>query len=403
MAKGDHDRAESALKTQGGTMQNTQDTTVGRIQGTQGQMSNNYQQGSGANLTSYNDIMGKYNSLYENPFGTDPNAIGGGLGTGGGGGYTSSTQGIYGDLANNGGGYGWDGMFRGAMGNAINTFGEFANNGGFNDQAIADLRARGIAPTRAVYQNAQNDLNRSRSLSGGGANYAASAAKLARDQAYTIGDMNTNVNAGIAEMQQKGRLAGAQGLSSTGAAGQGLSTDIDSLNAQMKLAGLSGLDSIDARNAAAGAASGARADQNAKDMFNARMGILGGQQDMYSANPALLNVTGGQLFNADQNLLTGQQLQNQIGGTMINGTQGLQNIPGNFGQAMGNVGSVLGAAGQVAGGLMGGFGGLGGGFNQMPVQQNFQQAQQMGNPITFGQLGQYAPQQNYPPIDRRLQ
>ena len=390
MAKGDHDRAESALKTQGSQMQNTQNQTAGRLQNTQGQMSGNYNQAAGANLTTYDDIMGKYNSLYGDPYGNG-GAGPAGAGGGGGGGYTSSTQGIYSDLANNGGGYGWDGMFRGAMGDAISGYGEFAQNGGFNDQAIQDLRARAIAPTRAVYQNAQNDLNRSRSLTGGGANFAAAQSKLNRDLAYGIGDMNVNANAGIAEMQQKGRLAGLQGLSSTGAAGQGLSTNIDQLNFQGKALGLQGLDTIDARNAAAASAAGSRADASASDLLRARMGILGGMQDMYTANPALLNVTGNQLLQADQNLLGGQQSQNQIGMGMINGTQNLNNIPGNFGQVMNNVKDVVGVGSQIAGGLMGGFGNLGGGQQQLPVQSgNFGAAQQLGNPVSFGQLGQYS-------------
>jgi hypothetical protein len=401
MAKGDHDRAESALKDQGGKMQTSQDATSGSLNQANTGFQNTYNQGSAANMDTYGNVMGKYNDLYNNPFGMGEGLANGGLGSGGGGGYTSSTAGIYSDLANNGGGYGWDPMMRGAFGNAISGFGDFAQNGGFSDQGIADIRARAIAPTRAVYQNAQSDLDRSRSLSGGSANYAASKAKMTRDLAYGISDANVNANAGIAEMQQKGRLAGLQGLSSTGAAGQGLSTDIDSLNAQMKLAGLSGLDTVDARNAAAGSAAGARADQSAKDYFNARMGTLGGMQDMYSANPALLNVSGNQLLQSGQNLLANQQNQNDIGRTMIGGTQNLQNIPGDFGQAMNKVKDVVGIGAQIGGAIMGA-GGIGGGQQQLPVQQNFPAAQQMGNPISMGQFGQYAPPMQQP-IDRRLQ
>lgn len=380
MAKGDHDRAERAINTQGSQMQNTQDNTRWGLEQTKGAMQNNYTMGSGANLTTYDDVMGRYKGLYDNPFGTDPNLVGGGLGAGGGGGYQSSTQGIYSDLANNGGGYGWDPMFRGAMGDAIGGYGDFARTGGFSDQNIQDIRARSVAPMRAVYSNAQNDLDRSRSLTGGGANYAASKAKMSRELGYGLADASTDAEAQIAQMVQQGRLAGLSGLSSTGAAGQGLSTDIDSLNAQMKLAGLSGLDTIDARNAAASAGAGARADANAQDLFKARMGILGGMQDMYGTNPALLNVTGNQLLGADQNLLQGQQLQNQISQGLIGQTMGLQNIPGNFQQAMGNVNSVLGTVGNIAGSVMGGFGGLlPGTTNQMP-----------GTNVT-DQLGMYAP------------
>ncbi len=361
MAKGDHTRAEDSLRDQGGQMQNTMNNTRTQLEDTRGGMYNNYQQGSAANMTTYDDVMGKYNSLYANPFGTDPSLVGGGLGGGGGAGYQSSTQGIYSDLANNGGGYGWDPMMRGAFGQAISGYGDFANTGGFSDQGISDIRARAVAPMRSMYGQAQNDIDRNRSLSGGSANYNASKAKMSRELGYGLADASTNAEAQIAQMIQQGRLAGLSGLSSTGAAGQGLSTDIDSLNAQMKLAGLSGMDSIDARNAAAGASAGARSDANAQDLFKARMGILGGVQDMYGTNPGLLNTTGNQLLQADQNLLSGQQLQNQIGMGLIDGTQGLQNIPGNFQQGLNNVGGVINLAGQVAAPFMGGFGGITGG------------------------------------------
>lgn len=388
MAKGDHDRAEAALATQGPIMQTTQDSTRSSLEGTRNTMYNNYNIGQAANQGTYNDVMGKYNELYANPFGEG--GLSGIGGNGYGGGYQSSTQGIYSDLANNGGGYGWDPMFRGAMGNAISGYGEFANNGGFSDQAIADMRERNLRPTKQVFQTAQNELNRSRSLSGGSANYAAAQGKLARDLAYNIGDMNVDTNAALAQMIQQGKLAGLQGLSSTGAAGQGLSTNIDELNARMKLAGLSGLDSIDARNAAAGAAASANADANAKALFNARMGVLGGMTDMYGTNPALLNVTGNQLLGADQNLLNAQQLQNGLGMGMIDRTQNLSQIPGNFQSAMNNVGSVIGAVAPIAGAFTGGFGNLGGSNvsqRQLPVTTDFGAAQQLGNPVSLGGFG----------------
>lgn len=361
MAKGDHTRAENALKTQGNTMQTNMDNTRGQLENTQRGMTNTYNQGSQANLDTYGNVMGKYNSLYENPFGTNPDGSGGGLGSGGGGMPDYGMQrGIYSDLAQNGGGYGWDPMFRGAFDKAIGGYGNFADTGGFSDQNIQDIRARSLAPLRATYGNAQNDLDRSRSLTGGGANYAAAKAKMSRELGYGLADAGTNAEAQIAQMVQQGKLAGLQGLTSAGTAGQGLSTDIDSLNAQMKLAGLTGMTGIDDRLGAQASAAGARSDANAQDMFKARMGILGGMQDMYGTNPALLNVSGNQLLNSDQNLLTGQQLQNQIGIGMINGTQNLANIPGNFQGTMQDVGNFARNLGGMVSPFMGGFGNLGG-------------------------------------------
>ena len=355
MAKGDHGRAENALSTQGTRMQDGQNSMMNSLNNTQGGMQNRYDQGSQMNLTSYDDIMGKYNSLYNNPFGT-----GEGVGPGGSGGGAAmpgygEQRGIYSNLANNGGGYGWDPGFRGAMDNSIAGYQNFADTGGFSGSDISNIRARSIAPIRGVYGNAQNELSRSRSLGGSSPNFGAAQSRMAREMGNVTADAATNAEAGIAQMVQQGKLAGLGGLSSTGAAGQGLSTDIDSLNAQMKLAGLQGMMGVDDRLGSQASSANAAAGQSAEDLFRARMGILGGQTDLFGTTPAYTNTTGNQLLGSGQNLLAGQGLQNQLGMGMIQGTQGLANIPGNFQQAMGNIGSVAGLVGSVAGG----FGGLG--------------------------------------------
>jgi len=367
MAKGDHSRAESAITNQGGTMQNTQNNMVGSLQGTQRYMTDSYNQGRGMNLGTYDDIMSRYNSLYNNPFG-DVNGQGG-LGDGSGGGNMpgyGEQRGIYSNLANNGGGYTWDPMFRGAMQNAIGGYQNFADTGGFSDQDLTNIRARSIAPIRGMYSNAQNELARSRSLGGASPNYAAALARMTREQGNLGADAATNAEAGIAQMVQQGKLAGLGGLSSTGAAGQGLSTNIDELNARMKLAGLEGMMGVDDRLGAQAAASAAAANANAQDMYRARMGILGGMTDLYGTNPALINVTGNQLLGADQNLLSAQGLQNQGSLGTMSATQGLANIPGDFSQAMGNIGSVVGLGSSVIGGF-GGLGGYGGGGSYVPL------------------------------------
>lgn len=365
MAKGDKKKAENALKIQGGIMQNSMNATSNNLNTTRGEMGNSYRQGSGMNLTSYDDIMGKYNELYNNPFGTNPD--GSAAETGGGAasgmpGY-GEQRGIYSDLANNGGGYGWDPTMRGAMTNAIGGYQNFADTGGFSSNDLSNIRARSIAPIRGVYGQAQNELSRSRSLGGASPNFAAAQTRMAREMGNMSADAATNAEAGIAQMVQQGKLAGLGGLSSTGAAGQGLSTDIDSLNAQMKLAGLQGMMGVDDRLGAQASAAGAASRASAEDMFRAKMGILSGMTDMYGTNPALLRTTGDHMLQADQNILQGQGLQNQLGMGMIQGTQNAAAIPGNFQQAMGNIGSVAGLVGDIAGGITG-FSSLGNGLNQ---------------------------------------
>jgi len=349
MAKGDHQRMEDQIGSQSKQITAGQQTNNTALSSANEGFQNSYNQGSGVNLGTYNDMMGKYNDLYNNPFG-NVNGVGGGeLGAGGGGampGY-GEQRGIYSNLANNGGGYGWDAGMRGAMDKSIAGYGNFADTGGFSNQNLTDIRARSLAPIRGVYSNAQNELSRSRSLGGASPNFAAAQARMAREMGHTTADAATNAEAGIAEMVQQGKLAGLSGLSQTGAAGQGLSTNIDQLNAQMKLAGLSGLMNFDNQLCSQAASAGARSDQNAMDYYKARMGALGGMNDLYGTNPALLSVTGNQLLQSGQNMLGNQQNQNQGSQILLGGQNMLSNTQGNWGAAMDNIGSGLSTAGRI--------------------------------------------------------
>lgn len=357
MAKGDKKKVETQNADQGRIMQDSQNQMMNQLYGMNQGFQNNYNQGSGMNMGSYSDIMGKYNSLYDNPFGADFGSDGSGGGGGGGFSGYGLQRNIYGDLAQNGGGYGWDPGMRGAVDDAISGFRGFADNGGFSDQNIQDIRARSIAPIRGIYSNAQSELNRSRALGGGSPNYAAALARMSRQQGQSAADASTNAEAGIAQMVQQGKLAGLQGLSSTGLGGQGLSTDIDELNAQMKLAGLTGLTGLDDREAASRASASASADANARALFQAKMGVLGGMQDMYGATPGMMELTGDQLLKSGDQLLEGQGYQNQLGGMRMNGAMNASQVPGNFSQAMGNIGSGLQLGGQIASPFLGAFGG----------------------------------------------
>lgn len=95
-------------------------------------------------------------------------------------------------------------------------FAEFARTGGFSPTDLANIRARAVSPVRAVYANAMQNVNRQRALQGGySPGYNVMQGRLARQQSSGISDAATNAEAGIAEMVQKGKLAGLQGLSST--------------------------------------------------------------------------------------------------------------------------------------------------------------------------------------------
>src|SRR5438093_3530252 len=97
-------------------------------------------------------------------------------------------------------------------GKLMSDYNQFAQTGGFSPQAIQDIRARAIAPTRAVYANAQSNIDRQRALQGYSPNYTAATAHLTRGLSDAISDANVNANASIAQLIQQGKLAGLGGM-----------------------------------------------------------------------------------------------------------------------------------------------------------------------------------------------
>lgn len=99
---------------------------------------------------------------------------------------------------------------------------QFAETGGFSPEDLANIRARSVSPIRAVYANALQNVNRQRALQGGySPNYGALTARLAREQSMSQADAAINREAGLAEMVQKGRLAGLGGMLDASRAGGG--------------------------------------------------------------------------------------------------------------------------------------------------------------------------------------
>jgi len=202
----------------------------------------------------------------------------------------------YAGLANGSNNAAWDPEFRGGVSHALGGYRDFAETGGFTPQGLRDIRARAISPTRAVYSNAQDELNRARALGGGSMNnYGAVSAKLARDVSQQVSDANVNANAGIAQMVQQGRLAGLQGEGGLSLGAQDRDTAMSALNNQTRLAGLSGMSDVD-KTRLAGEDAGLR-----------------GLSGMYSATPGAANMYGNQYLNAQDQWLKQAALQNQLG------------------------------------------------------------------------------------------
>jgi hypothetical protein len=156
-----------------------------------------------------------------------------------------------------------------------------AQTGGYGENDIASMRARGINPIRSVYANAQRNLDRQRSLQGGYApGFGAASAKMAREMADQIGEQTHRVNADIAERVAGGKLSAAPQFAgyAGGEADRALRAKMAGQDEQQTyLSGLLGLT-----------------DKS----IGTQMQALGGQQSLYGTTPALANTFGDQAFNA---------------------------------------------------------------------------------------------------------
>lgn len=171
--------------------------------------------------------------------------------------------------------------------NAISNLGDLSKNGGYSDQAIADLRARGVSPIRATYQNAQANIARNKVLQGGySPNFTAASAKMAREMSSQMADQVTNVNAGIAQNQAQNRLAASVPLASTTAGEQASHNQFDL--EQANLLNSFGLNKLNAQI------------QNYELPFQNKLSALQGMQGMYGTTPALPNMLGNDAMGIAQ-------------------------------------------------------------------------------------------------------
>lgn len=80
--------------------------------------------------------------------------------------------------------------------------GQITSEGGVGPAGVdyGAIRARAIAPTRGIYQNAMRDLRRQRSLAGGiSPGYGAQMAQLARGMSQGISDASVNAEGAVAD------------------------------------------------------------------------------------------------------------------------------------------------------------------------------------------------------------
>ena len=310
-----------------GRMQNQSQYQQRRFEQQQGPMASamayNYGRGSEANIGDYTDIMNQYRNI----------AAGGGSDGGGGGGGGFDASGMYTPFT-----VSYSDPFQ-----SYGGFQEFSTTGGYSPQDIANMRARGVAPVRAAYANAQREVGRQRSLQGGySPNAIATQARMARDQGQMAADAVQNVEAGLASERQKGRLAGLTGMSGIEGQRLGAQIDVGKFNAQQQ-------EQAQARNiaaAASAAAGGAAASaQNTQD----RLAALRGMTALYGTNPAMAATFGNQALQS-----VGQGSQFGLG--LMGQENAAQQLPGAYQTTMGRIGQIANLAGNVANPMLDYFG-----------------------------------------------
>lgn len=118
--------------------------------------------------------------------------------------------------------------------NSLSNLSDLSATGGYTPQGIADIRARDIAPTRSIYANAQQNVDRSRALGGGySPNTNATQAQMARDESSQISDINTSANAGIAQNVAANRLAASGQYAGAAASANAAKAQADQNNANI--------------------------------------------------------------------------------------------------------------------------------------------------------------------------
>lgn len=117
---------------------------------------------------------------------------------------------------------------------SLSDLSNLVDTGGYSDADKEDIRARDISPIRSIYANAQENVNRSRALGGGyspGSNVMQ--ARMSREEADQVGNMNSKANADIAQAVAGNKIAAASPYASASAAANAAKTESDRHNADI--------------------------------------------------------------------------------------------------------------------------------------------------------------------------
>lgn len=216
------------------------------------------------------------------------------------------------------------------MNEAFGGYRNFMNTGGLSAEDQANLRARGISPIRAVYANSINEMERQKNLAGGySPNFNAAAARMRSGTSQQIADNVQNVNAAIAEMVQKGKMFGTEGMGNLSVQDTRFGQDAQhaNLNAALDIA----------RN----------------NLYDPRMQALNAQASLFGTTPGMARTFGDMTDRSIGNWLQAEGLNQNVGNMRIGGQMNVAQVPSNFETAFGRVGQGLQMGGNVAGAFMG--------------------------------------------------
>ncbi len=217
----------------------------------------------------------------------------------------------------------------GTTSSALPGYQEFSQTGGYSPQDIQELRARGVSPIRSAYSNTMRELDRARSIGGGGGapNYIAAASRAQRELPQQMADATTNVNAGLAEQVRSGRLAGLQGILGVGGQQAGIGGNVAGIG-QAESAAM--LEAARANQGASLQASLANQDADlraqqlteqgysadvAAKIAAAELGYRGleGERSLYGTTPAMSSLFGSQALQGFGQRGQMEQFRNQYG------------------------------------------------------------------------------------------
>lgn len=207
---------------------------------------------------------------------------------------------------------------------------DLATTGGLSEGDIANIRARDISPIRSIYANAQRNVERQRALQGGNSpNFNAVQSKMAREESDIIGNKTTDVNAGIAEMVQRGKLSAAPAYASASSSEAARKAESNRINAEIvnqineanagrfERANTGNINrALDVntgnvtRNYESQVANTNRALQESLARRQASLSALEGMKSLYGTTPALTSLFGNQVSQA-ANISQNQQQINQ--------------------------------------------------------------------------------------------